>query len=305
MEHDTGITSRIVSVLRAFADGESVLGIKQLSERLALPPSTVHRLLEQLAELGMIERAPHRRYRIGTEFFRMGCRVESKFRIIELARPIMQKLVDQLGETCSLSIYTPTSRQRLMLAKIDCPTHPLHYTQPILENRALGFGAAGRAILAHLPATDIEKIYSESPPVSPTGKRLLSYNALLLDLERVRAAGYACATGELLSIDTAAVAAPFFGPQRRIIGALCVIVPLVRYNEGLFETIRSRLVTAAGRLTALSGGRNGQAAVSRPYVDEFIATRRLSAPPAGNGASMRVASAVDAGRISRRRTARR
>ncbi|HXF55098.1 MAG TPA: IclR family transcriptional regulator, partial [Hyphomicrobiaceae bacterium] len=222
MENDTGITSRIIGILRAFADGESVMGVKQLSERLELPPSTVHRLLDQLLEHGMVERAPHRRYRIGTEFFRMGCRVESKFRIIELARPIMQKLVDQVGETCSLSIYASNSRQRLMLAKVDHPDHPLRYTQPVLETRALCFGAAGRAILAHLPAADIEQIYAESPQVSPTGKPLPPYAELLCDLEKIRADGFAFARGELLSTDTAAVAAPFFGQQRRVMGALCV-----------------------------------------------------------------------------------
>ena len=266
MENDTGITSRIVGVLRAFADGESVIGVKQLSERLELPQSTVHRLLDQLVELGMVERAPHRRYRIGTEFFRMGCRVESKFRIIELARPIMQKLVDQVGETCSLSIYAPTSRQRLMLAKIDHPDHPLRYTQPILENRALGFGAAGRAILAHLPAADIERIHAESPPVSPTGKRLPAYDALLRDLEKIRAAGYAFASGELLSIDTVAVAAPFFGQQRRVMGALCVIVLTPRFNERLFELVKSSLIGAVGRLTMLSGGRRLPVPVSTPVA---------------------------------------
>jgi DNA-binding IclR family transcriptional regulator len=255
MDKDTGITSRIVGVLRAFADGESVMGVKQLAERLELPQSTVHRLLDQLVELGMIERAPHRRYRIGTEFFRMGCRVESKFRLIELARPVMQRVVDQVGETCSLSIYAPTARQRLMLAKIDNPDHPLRYTQPMLENRALGFGAAGRAILAHLPAADIERIYAESPKTSPTHKPLPPYDALLRDLEKIRTAGYAFASGELLSLDTAAVAAPFFGQQRRVMGALCVIVPTARFNERLFELIISCLISAVGQMTMLSGGR--------------------------------------------------
>ena len=53
-----GILARAMSVLRCFTDDEPELTAAQLSGRTGLAPSTLHRLLAQLGEFGLIARAP-------------------------------------------------------------------------------------------------------------------------------------------------------------------------------------------------------------------------------------------------------
>jgi DNA-binding IclR family transcriptional regulator len=272
MKESKGIVGRIVAVLGAFADGEPALAISQLSERLRLPPSSVHRLLEQLIELEVIERANHRRYRIGPELFRIGVRVESKFRIVEMARPLMQRLTDQIHETCVLSVLMRTTRQRLRVAKIDPAQQPLKYRIQILERHSLGWGAAGRAILAHLTPDEIERSIAETPRVSRTGKTLPPPSRLKKELEEVRANGYAFARGEFISSETVAIAAPLFGPGHRVIGELCIVMPAFRFRDEMLAPFAVKLMQTTEQLSMLLG-----ASGASPELSNLA--RNVSVPP--------------------------
>ena len=61
-----GHAERLILLLTTFAEGPDVMSVKELAEKLGLPQSSTHRLLESLVATGLIGRAPHRRYRIGT-----------------------------------------------------------------------------------------------------------------------------------------------------------------------------------------------------------------------------------------------
>ncbi|WP_370948859.1 IclR family transcriptional regulator [Amycolatopsis sp. cg5] len=59
-----GVLEGAFAVLEALSTTEGGLGLSEISRRADLPKATVHRLLEQLSELGAVERRD-RRYRIG------------------------------------------------------------------------------------------------------------------------------------------------------------------------------------------------------------------------------------------------
>lgn len=251
METLEGLTARIIGVLRAFAEGETVLSVKQLSARLSLPPSTVHRLLDQLLTLGIVDRAPQRRYRVGTELFRIGSLLGHKLPIVEVARPLMQEVVQRCNETCTLSLYLPATRQRLLAAKID-PTHPLRLKLRMHEHQSPLWGAAGRAILAFLPDPEVKAILAEAPRCPFTGRAPPDVRRLKSALGEVRSKNYAIAYGELLSRGTVAVAAPVFGANG-VLGNLCIIAPVFRAGADCEPHFAGLVMRQAHRLSALLG----------------------------------------------------
>lgn len=263
MKNNKGVVARVVALLGAFADGEPSLAISQLSDRLNLPPSSVHRLLEQLITLEIIERANHRRYRIGPEFFRIGARAEGKFKIVETARPLMKNLSDEINEACVLSVLMRSKRQRLRVAKLDSNQQPLKFKIGMLERHSLVWGAAGRAILAHMQPDEVERALAEAPPRSTTGKQLPASNHLMKDLEQVRANGFAFARGELLSPETIAVAAPLFGAGQRVVGELCIIAPASRFADNMLAPVSSKLIETTRQLSALLGASVGSTTTPR------------------------------------------
>ncbi|HUN50810.1 MAG TPA: IclR family transcriptional regulator [Candidatus Sulfotelmatobacter sp.] len=247
-----GIAARVVAVLRVFAEGEGVLSVKQVAERTRLPAATTHRMLEHLLSLGMVERAPQRRYRVGAEFFRIGSLVGQKLRIVQVARPVMREIVRLCNETCGLSLYLSGRRQLTLVAKVD-PTEPLRYRMSMLERQSPVWGAVGRSIMAYLPPDEVDEILAEAPPCPFTGRPPPDAASFQLTLDEVRQKGYAVARGELLSNETIAVAAPFFAAGGQVLGNLCVVAPRSRVAAEVEPQIVSTVVYQAGRLSSLLG----------------------------------------------------
>lgn len=63
---------RIATIMDAFDDGEQTMSLMDLSHRVHLPKSTVHRLAEQLRVLGWLDR-DYNCYRVGMRLFELGC----------------------------------------------------------------------------------------------------------------------------------------------------------------------------------------------------------------------------------------
>ena len=78
---------------------------KQISDQLALPMPTVHRLTALLTERGWLDRDPAtRRLRLGMELARLVPAMLSGMRLPELARPYLLRLASDLQETVNVAI---------------------------------------------------------------------------------------------------------------------------------------------------------------------------------------------------------
>ncbi|MBL1080207.1 helix-turn-helix domain-containing protein [Nocardia sp. 2] len=66
--------SRIVKLLDAFAHGDTVLSVTELSSRTAMAAPTVSRLVGELVEQGWLQRTPDRRVRVGRALWDLAVR---------------------------------------------------------------------------------------------------------------------------------------------------------------------------------------------------------------------------------------
>ena len=88
-----GTLARGLDVLELFGQREPELSQKQISDRLALPMPTVHRLAAVLTERGWLDRDPiTRRLRLGIEMARLVPAMMAGMRLPELARPHLLRL---------------------------------------------------------------------------------------------------------------------------------------------------------------------------------------------------------------------
>ncbi len=101
---DVEATVRAVQVLDALAEGGE-LGTIEIARRTGISPSTVSRQLGTLARLGLVEHAPASgRYRLGVRILRLANAVLGRLNLRDVARPTLEELVRQIGETATLSI---------------------------------------------------------------------------------------------------------------------------------------------------------------------------------------------------------
>lgn len=245
---------RTVAILKALADGDELWSVTDLSKVLGIPQSSVHRALDHLVEMEFVERTPQRRYRIGTEYFRIAARVQTRFELVNAARPIMENVVARCGEICILGVLSP-SRQRILVAhKVDS-TQALRFRFPILDTISPIWGALGRATLAHLSLPDLHVILSQAEPSPVDQAPVPEVEQLRGELETIRRSGVAVTRGQRIAPDAIGVAAPFFEASGRVRGALGIVVPDIRFPEKSQSSWTQLIRTKAAEISHILGSR--------------------------------------------------
>jgi DNA-binding IclR family transcriptional regulator len=256
---ETGTVSRVVSVLREMAEADGDVQIKTLVDRLALPPSTVHRLLELLAQEGMIERnEAARTYRVGREFLRLSSLVFNRHPIQAVAAPLLQQAVRECNETAYLGVYLPSER-KMMFAEVCESSHPLGYRVRRNEPVSLLTGASGRSILAHLSGDEVDAIVAAEAGDAAVRKAVRSRKSLRDDLARIRARGYAVTFGQRIP-GAVGVFSAVFDARAAVVGCVGYTVPEQRYQAGRLPRLAAAARKYAAALSATLGWRERQSA---------------------------------------------
>ena len=247
-----GYAERLILLLTAFAEGPDVMSVKELAEKLGLPQSSTHRLLESLVATGLIGRAPHRKYRIGTELYRLAAIVEDRFELVATARPIMQQVVAASGETCLLALLTRSRSTYLLAEKCDSPS-PLRFRFQLHQNLSLLWGSAGRAILGWLEMADIRRVIAEAEEAPASHERVPAYHDLLATLAEIKQQGFALTKGQRSVPDAVGMAVPFFDVGGQVCGSLAVVAPEFRLNAEKQQLVIRHLRRSAAELSRALG----------------------------------------------------
>ncbi|MDT0447730.1 IclR family transcriptional regulator [Streptomyces hesseae] len=209
--------SRGLALLACFRAGETELTLSELARRTRLPKPTVHRLIKELVDWGLLERG-RCGVRLGHDLFLLGSRAPWQRRLREVASPFLERLHDVTRHSTYLSVLDGTSV--VHLEGIRSPAPPADGPWRA-EQGELCAGAVGRAMLAHTPA-------------------------LREELSEVARQGYAVATGRLRSV---AVAVPVLHPTGHALAGITVVGPLDRVR--LMTTVRHAQGAAAATVAQL------------------------------------------------------
>lgn len=244
-----GAADRLAYLLKLIASGPSRFSLGDLSDRAGLPPSSVHRLLQALVRSGLVERGLAQSYRPGRELHRLASQLVANFDLVRVARPFLDALVTQWHETAVLCIYSPTQRKAIIADVADTP-HPLRFAVARSGEISLPWGSLGRAILAHLPASETEAILREARVGPLTGRPRSARQEVIAELAAIRDEGTARYFDP--RYDIAGIAAPIFGVDREIYGCIGVTMPSSRYQLHLEDDLSVAVRDAAMKLSALA-----------------------------------------------------
>jgi DNA-binding IclR family transcriptional regulator len=97
---------RAAAILSFFAVDEPELTLAQLTERLGASKATTHRYAMALRRVGLLRYdRPRAVYTLGPRIVELATSALSGLRIIKVAGPFMERLVDEVNETVVLSIW--------------------------------------------------------------------------------------------------------------------------------------------------------------------------------------------------------
>jgi DNA-binding IclR family transcriptional regulator len=98
------VIDRVSALLEAMANHPDPASLKFLSAETELHPSTAFRILSSLTKHGFVERTSGGRYVLGMKLLHFGSHVHAKVDLSREAKPIMEWLRSQVGETVNLTV---------------------------------------------------------------------------------------------------------------------------------------------------------------------------------------------------------
>ena len=217
---------RAVAILNAFSTNEAQLGVTELSHRLGLHKSTVHRLLASLEKGGLVERDPrNRKYSLGIRLIELAGTMLNSRNLPQVVRPYLHYLADAVEELTYLAYRV--GDEVLNVEQVPGP----HLVQSVgWQGRRfpLHCTSAGKIFLAYMPEKEVERILAKGLP-SATPRTVTDPADLRYQLERVREQGYATAFEEMEE-GTNGIAVPITSPKAEVIAAIAVAGPSYRFT---------------------------------------------------------------------------
>ncbi|MCC6888221.1 MAG: IclR family transcriptional regulator [Hyphomicrobiales bacterium] len=232
---------RAIDILQCFSPHKPWMSVLEIQRKVPLSRPTLYRLLQTLAAKGLIriEGEPQRfalDYAVGALAHSWMAGLD----VIGVARPILERLRAETGETAALFVRRGALRQCVL--ELTSP-HVLAMSRGVGETDHLWRGASGKAILAFLDENEIAAVLRALKDTD--AKRLAA------DLARMRKDPMAISRGEVF-VGAIAIAAPYFDHAGRVAGSLGVFGPQARL-DAQWETRSARVVAkcAAELSTAL------------------------------------------------------
>jgi DNA-binding IclR family transcriptional regulator len=239
-------------LLTHLAAAEVPQPLHRLARAEGLPASTAYRLLETMCAEGLVEQLPDRRYRVGLAAFQMARAAAATRTVLAAAEPVMAEVAAEVEESVSLVLFR--GEEAHYLRCIEGP-RTLHAAPVRLGGRLpVHCTASGKVLLASLPPAQCRALLARAPLAAMTARTLTDPDAVLAQLEAVRAQGHAVDDQELED-DLVCVAAPIRDHTDLCVAALSVSGHRARIDGDLRATVIARVRAAAARISIALGAR--------------------------------------------------
>jgi len=223
--------SHALDLLEQFHGDVDELGVTELSKRLKLHKNNVFRLLATLESRGYIEQnRATENYRLGLKSLELGQTFIKQMGLLRQAKPILENMVAKSNETSYVVIFKEGHSVYLDVVETDLTVRVVSRVGSRLPAYCT---AAGKAQLAFMSEEELEEVLPTELKAH-TATTLADRNKLKSQLAEIAKQGYAI-DDEELDIGVRCVAAPIRDYTRRIIGALSLSGPAMRFPTERIE----------------------------------------------------------------------
>ena len=227
---NVGVLDKSVTILAALAE-RGPMSLAGLVDATGLSRPTAHRLAAALEAHRLVGRDGAGRYRLGLRVLAWAGAVSAEFGLAEAARPVLEALRDETGESAQLFVRDGDSR--LCVAASERPSG-LRDTVPVGAVLPIDRGSGGKVLLAY--AADVAA-GSDADPA---------------ELETIRRRGWAASVAEREE-GVCSVSAPVLDSAGRIHAALGISGPINRLGRQPGRHLSAPVVAAARELERRAG----------------------------------------------------
>lgn len=235
--------SHALDLLEQFHDEVDELGVTELSKRLKLHKNNVFRLLATLESRNYIEQNKvTENYRLGLKTLELGQTFIKQMGLLRQSRPVIESLVKECNETTYVAILKDSHIVYLDVVETDLTVRVV----PRVGARLPAYcTAAGKVQIAYMTDEELEHYLPAREMKRYTPKTLVDREELKKHLKVVSERGYAI-DDEEMDVGVKCVGAPIRDYTRRIIGAVSISGPSMRFSDERLEKELIPLVIKAG-----------------------------------------------------------
>jgi len=202
-------------ILRFVSSSRDGMGLNEIAKSLNIAKSTVHGIVSILEDIGALTRDPFtRKYELGLTLFELGRKAYTQLDLREIARPVMEELMERVQETVFLGSLNRDHKSILVLDVVECG-HDFKITSPVGSTLPLLAAAPGKALLATMDEDKVIEIIKEQGLPKYTEKSITDQEEFIKEIRNTRNNGYAVDYEEYIS-GVRAVAVSITGEKNQV-----------------------------------------------------------------------------------------
>jgi len=240
---------KAIKVIETFSQDDVLQSIKELTSKTGYSKTAVHRIVQTLVHEGWMQQDDSsKRYRLGYGLLGYEKLVVIHDSLIKICDPFMKELRAEFNETISLAIAEKVNAQ--CIHKIESEHH-IKLISIVGQTMPLYGGATAKCILAFKDKQFIDDYLKNVKFESFTINTITDINSILLELDRIRANGYATSESQV-DMDTFTVSVPIFIKNNTIIGSLSISCPQYRHTTETEEKMVKGALEVCKKVNAIT-----------------------------------------------------
>jgi len=250
---------RVSSILEILGQNPQGLSIRALSDKVALPKGTTHRLLSSLSYLGYVRQdSKTRDYFLGFKLVELGNLLLSQLDLRKEAEPFLKNLAESAKETVHLVVLDRNEIVYIDKVETNQRMSGLRMASRIGLRNPAHSCAVGKVILAHFSDDELKIYIKEKGLLKRTENTITDLAQLREHLKIVRNQGYAI-DDEENERGIRCVGAPIFNESGRVVAAVSISGPAFEVTKKLVqETLKKEVMKTALKISHRLGYREGR-----------------------------------------------
>ena len=236
---------RGLRVLALFGiDGVHEFTMTDVAERLDITRASAMRLLGTLERLDFIH-ASGRSYRLGVRVLGLGYAYLSSLGFNTVARPIVEALMQETGETCSIGVLD--DGDVVYVVRVEA-RRIVRIDLSVGSRLPAYLNSMGRVLLAAMPDEDLQAYLAALKPIAVTRKTVTDKQELRKRILATRRTGWCYIDGEV-EARVAGLSVPLRGRDGRTMAALNItLMSQARSRQEVEKKVLPKLADATRRI---------------------------------------------------------
>lgn len=216
------------NILSLFNSDSTEMGTTELSKKLNLSKSSVHKILLTLEYEGfLVQNKTNDKYSLSTKFFEIACSYLNKMNFSELVKPLMEHLVDKFNETAHFAVLDDNE---IVFVEKMTGNQPIQILSKKGKRCPIYCTSSGKIILANLTEEKAKEIVDNIEFKKFTNNTITSKEELLKEIDMIKDRGYSI-DDEEFEVGIKCIGLPIKNISGNLIGSLSITGPKFRMTD--------------------------------------------------------------------------